>query len=253
MSLVINRRNFLQALIAAGASYALPAKATKTQIDKVWSEAQANPWFFAINETGTLVDADVPKPVIWEDIYYDIDTSMFTRPEEIIMEVAGCEPLIAYLNDELDNEIENLECMLDADEDEDEPESTTETSELTSKVEALILCRDEFDEDPWIDWVKLEGNAGGPKFKQLVDDWLTDPIDWRQSEWFPVRAGAQGAALRLFQDQPYELLRKLGVVVVEGEHPGSTYYAAELRQDIEKANAVAQELSLPFRFKKENT
>lgn len=35
MTLEINRRTFLQVLIAAGASYTLPAKATKVQVDKV--------------------------------------------------------------------------------------------------------------------------------------------------------------------------------------------------------------------------
>jgi hypothetical protein len=249
MSLNINRRNFLQALIAAGASYVLPAEATKAQIDNLWTEAQFNPWYFAIDENGTLVEAAVAKPKIWEDIYYDIDTGVFTSPEDITMEVMGCEPLISYLNDQLDTEIENLEYILDS----EPPEAMVERNELTKKVEALLMCRDAFDEEPWVDWVKLEGSAGCPKFQKLVHYWLSEPINWRQSEFFPVRAGAQGAALGFFQDQPYELLDKLGVVVVEGEHPGSTYYAAELRQDIEKANAAAQELGLPFRFKRENT
>jgi hypothetical protein len=43
----------------------------------------------------------------------------------------------------------------------------------------------------------------------------------------------------------------LGVVIVEGEHPGSSYYAAELRNDIDSANETATELELPFRFKQE--
>ena len=46
-----------------------------------------------------------------------------------------------------------------------------------------------------------------------------------------------------------DILDLLGIVVVEGEHPGSTYYAAELRQPIEAANAAAEALGLPFRFR----
>lgn len=247
MTLEINRRNFLQALIAAGASYALTARATKTQIDQVWAEAQANPWFFEVNEHGTLVDADIAEPQVWADVF-DITTSETSSVDSLISEIQACPPLSSFMNRALENEIEQLE----QDFDDEDPEPSKEQLALQEKIDTLKEYRDEYDE-PWLYWIELEGKSDIAKFNELIEDWLTDPIDWMQSEWFPVRAGAQGAAFGFFQDQPYELLDKLSVVVVEGEHPGSTYYAAELRQDIEKANAAAQELGLPFRFKKENT
>jgi hypothetical protein len=40
----------------------------------------------------------------------------------------------------------------------------------------------------------------------------------------------------------------LGVQIIEGEHPGSTYHAAELRQDIDYANQVARDIGLECRF-----
>ena len=46
-----------------------------------------------------------------------------------------------------------------------------------------------------------------------------------------------------------DVLDELGVVVVGGEHPGSTYYAAELRKPVHEANATAEDLGLPFRFR----
>jgi len=57
MSFQINRRKFLQALIAVGASYTIPTKATNEQIEKIWIQAQEQPWFFEVNDLGTLVDA----------------------------------------------------------------------------------------------------------------------------------------------------------------------------------------------------
>ena len=39
-------------------------------------------------------------------------------------------------------------------------------------------------------------------------------------------------------------------VIVEGEHPGSTYYAAELRGDIDVANRAAEAAGLRVRFVK---
>ena len=247
MTLKINRRNFLQALIAAGASYTLPAKATRTQIDKVWSEAQANPWFFVVNEHGTLVDADISEPQVWADIF-DITTSETNDIQSIIQEIQACPPLSSYMERALDKEIENLE----EDFDDEEPELSKEQMALQNKIETLKEFRDEYEE-PWQDWIELEGKSGIAKFNELIENWLTDPIDWMQSDHFPVRSGPQGVALSFFEDQTYELLDALGVLIVEGEHPGSTYYAAELREDIEKANAAAQELGLPFRFKRENT
>jgi microcompartment protein CcmL/EutN len=43
-------------------------------------------------------------------------------------------------------------------------------------------------------------------------------------------------------------LETLGVDLVEGEHPGSTYYAAELRGDIDEANRAAEAAGIPARF-----
>jgi hypothetical protein len=43
-------------------------------------------------------------------------------------------------------------------------------------------------------------------------------------------------------------LDALGVVIIEGEHPGSTYYAAELVRDIDDANRAAKAAGLPVRF-----
>jgi len=41
----------------------------------------------------------------------------------------------------------------------------------------------------------------------------------------------------------------LGVEIIEGEHSGSSYHAAELRQNVDYANQVARESELEFRFR----
>lgn len=245
MTLDINRRTFLQALIAAGASYTLPAKATKAQVDKVWAVAQASPWFFDVNDHGTLVDADIPEPQVWADVF-DITTTETNSIKNLIREIHACPPLSSYMDQALDKKIESLE----EDFDDEDPEPSKKQKAFQKKIAALKEFRDEYEE-PWIDWIELEGKSGIAKFNELIDDWLSEPIDWMQSEWFPVRSGPQGVALGFFQDQPCDLLDALGVVIVEGEHPGSTYYAAELRQGIDVANRKAEALGLPFRFRKE--
>ena len=55
--------------------------------------------------------------------------------------------------------------------------------------------------------------------------------------------------MSFFQEMDGKMLDALGVVIVEGDHPGSTYFAAELRGKMEDANAVAEREGLPFRFR----
>ena len=43
-------------------------------------------------------------------------------------------------------------------------------------------------------------------------------------------------------------LETLGVQVIEGDFPGSSYYAAELGVDISKANRAAKKAGIPVRF-----
>jgi hypothetical protein len=244
MTIEINRRAFLQSLVLAGASYVLPAKATKAQVDKIWSDAQLNPWYFEVDDYGTLVDADINEPQVWADVF-DITTSGNNKIKNLISEIEGCPPLSSYLNRALEDEIESLEEDLEH----EESENSKEQKALLKKIGKLREFRDEYDE-PWVDWIELEGENGISKFNKLIDEWLSEPVDWMQSEFFPARSGPQGAALGFFQDQPYEVLDALGVVVVEGEHPGSTYYAAELKSDIDDANNAAIAAGIPVRFKK---
>ena len=135
MTFEINRRAFLQALIAAGASYTLPVKATKAQVDKVWAAAQANPWFFDVNDHGTLVDADIPEPKVWADVF-DITTSESNDIESLIREIQSCPPLSSYMDRVLENEIESLEEELDED-----GHSNFDYSCLKQKFPQLKDCR----------------------------------------------------------------------------------------------------------------
>ena len=59
-----------------------------------------------------------------------------------------------------------------------------------------------------------------------------------------------GAAKVFFDSLDFDTLDELGIKIVEGEYPGSTYYAAELMGDVEVANAVASRLGVPVRFRR---
>ena len=65
--------------------------------------------------------------------------------------------------------------------------------------------------------------------------------EWEQ---LPDRSTAQGAALAYFVDMDSQALRLLGIIIVEGSCPGSTYNAAELRRPIAEANRAAKKAGL---------
>jgi hypothetical protein len=50
-----------------------------------------------------------------------------------------------------------------------------------------------------------------------------------------------------FRDS-FEFNDLFNIVIVEGCHPGSSYYAAELHMDVAAANELAMEEGLPIRF-----
>jgi hypothetical protein len=245
MTLEINRRKFLQGLLAVGASFTLPAKATDAEIDQIWAEAQTKPWFFEVDDYGTLIDEDVSESLTWEDVFGDRVNDL-TTAESLASEVDRCGPLAGFLNDKLEEEIQSLEAAVSG----ASALPKNEAALLQVKIDTLKEFINQYDE-PWHGWIELEGDAGVGKFTEFVAEWLQEPADTSQCDSFPMSAGPQGAALVFFQSQPYELLDALGVEIVEGEHPCSSYYAAELRNGIDKANQMAEQLGLPFRFKKE--
>lgn len=237
----ITRRSFLQALVYAGAAIALPvpvAEATPTQVDDAWKKLIKDPWYFDINEYGTILVADADEPNIRREVF-DISLGDKCTPEQLVQEVEGCWPLTSHFQGLASDELDEVQCQLD-----DDDINATERARL--KHLAVVL---DDDLQGWSNWVLLEGQAGLHRFEQEVRGWLDSPIEYNDLEWLPRSSGAQGQALVFFESMDSETLESLGVVIIEGEHPGSTYYGAELRQPIEDANAEAEALELPFRFK----
>jgi hypothetical protein len=115
-------------------------------------------------------------------------------------------------------------------------------------LEALFDALDDQDSG-WIDWLKLDGQKSIRKHINVIEEWLNEAIDWSESEWFSSSNSGQEQAKLFFHYLDQNVLDELGVVIVEGCHPGSSYYAAELRNDIENANITSRKLGLKFRFK----
>ena len=77
-----------------------------------------------------------------------------------------------------------------------------------------------------------------PDLEEQDSNDIVRPMDGRQM------------AFRLFWDFDPEILDALEIYVVEGDSPGSTYYAAELKAEIGEANRTAEKLGVPWRFRR---
>ena len=244
MSSKLNRRELLLSLIGLGATIAFTSplsQANDLQIDGVWDALTKDPWYFEVNDHGTIVESANDEPEINSDVYQSISVAYLKTPQDVVDEVNDCEELRSHFVDLASDELEQVESDLD-DEDLAKPQK-----KALLKLRAALQDED----DGWQDWVILSGKKGVPRFRDAIDAWLGEPVNWMATEFWPDGWSSQGRALSFFRDLDLPTTEALGIQIIEGEHPGSSYYAAELRSDITAANQAAAQLGLPFRFRKE--
>lgn len=262
MPVKINRRGFLKALAALGAAIVLPPEPTNAEVDAEWSRMLREPWYFDVDEYGTIIESGVDEPQVRADVFEDIYVEGVKTVDELIDQVDSCAPLVSRFQSLAADELEDIQNRLDEDDDirhelgeeEDLEEQLRLRGDLLpdaerAKLENVAQLLADEDEG-WKAWVRLGGKEALPRFTQVVEAWLDEPVAWDEKEWFPDDWCAQGKALRFFQSTAAEVADELGVVIVEGQHPGSSYYAAELRAGLDQANEVAVRMQLPFRFRR---
>lgn len=256
MSTGINRREFLTALAGLGAAIVLPVNPTVADVDAVWERLLEDPWYFEVDSSGMIVEPGVGSPKLNADVY-NVSTFWITDPEGLISEVEDAEELRSHFESLYEDHVSEQCCMLEdrvselEAELEDEYVGAARELELHGQIAAIKAQIDVLEDGgrDWTDWVKSQGEAGLQKFKDVIRSWLQSPVNWMNMELWGDDWSGQGHALAFFQQMDDSLVRELGVRTVEGQHPGSTYYAAELRASIEDANKAAAKLKLPFRFR----
>ena len=181
---------------------------------------------FEVTESGTISDPTVVQPKINADLFEldDHDTV-----ESLILTIQCCQPLLFA--------IQELAW-----------EKKVELSEEGTASELLTALKDE--DFGWKEWIRLEGDNGLNWFRTYIDEtWLQQKVNWGYVDYFPKNYSGVAVAKLYFEGLDDKTLDALGVEIIEGEHPGSSYYAAELRQDVDYANQVAREMGLEFRFR----
>ena len=202
-------------------------------------------FFYEVSEYGTICDPGVPGPKLRSDVFQNVSSGLIRNADDLVSEVEGCHPLASHFSILAADHLPDIEDELDAD------DNTLGFVERRRLVYLAAALRDDPDTG-WRDWIAHEGDPGLAGFKQIIQDWLDEDVDWDEAESFDSGWSGQSAALSFFSDLEAKVRKALGVVIIEGEHPGSSYYAAELRGEIAHANQAAQALGLAFRFRAES-
>jgi len=203
---------------------------------------------FDVCEGGTLMMANFNEAKIRSEFYEDVASDPWQRsPADLANAIAYCQPL-AWAVQEIYSECrDELLYTIDEEVNEEDPDFVKIKS-----LEALLALMPEEPYDGLKDWLEqVDSKTFNGIIVPQVKNWFSEPPNWGwEDDYLPELGSAQGAALNFFRDMDPDSKSVLGVAVIEGEHPGSTYYAAELRISIAKANAAAKKSGIPVRFVK---
>lgn len=247
----MNRRDYLKSLLALGASFTLPAAGSfptaqaspalidaldDQYVDSIWKEGID---LFEVTDYGTISFADFQEPQTRGDVYClelrDLDDI------DALIDFGQRSPL-GY---KLQRVYDEYRCALE----------NELANGLTSERRRLKKQLSKLPDDPdegWVAWLEEEPKQARDAYANTIETFLADPPDWgNEYDWMPDSANAQGTAYQYFMREDCDLLDTLGVVIIEGDHPGSSYFAAELRVPVEEANEAAQAAGIPIRFRKE--
>lgn len=198
-----------------------------------------------VDHNGTITDLTVPEPCTRADVFDSVSLRFTHSCEDFIGEIEQCEPLVWHMRQLGQEHALELSQRLQ----QGGRGFARMAGPQLSPTERLILraLRDDED-DGWQRWIEFSGDTYLEHFKSLVEDWLASDIDWAEEAYFDAGYSGQDVAKRILEDFPMRILKALGVVIVDGEYPGSTYSAAQLRKSVGAANEVAELLELDIRF-----
>lgn len=200
---------------------------------------------FEVHDGGTLIVANFAELTTRAEFYEDVADRWTDSPQDLLDAMSDCQPLaweVQSIYSEARVEIDSA--LHDAE---------TNASSSKPRIAALKKRLANLPEEPeegTADWLlSLTNDEFESRVISTIEKWFDGEPNWSyEDDYLPSGMTAQGAALDYFRNMDGSTLELLGVVIVEGDRPGSTYYAAELVGDIAQANAVAVKHNLDIRF-----
>jgi len=237
----MDRRSFLRSLLAVGACATLPrqiARASDQEFDQAWAQLQAEPVVFGVEEGGTLWMPSAHNALVRREAF-ELEINPRMTAQQLIFELRRCTRATDYL------------CAKAAEDWEQADSQSGAAAKRRARSLSKALGGEPLNGDgDWESWLLWKGKVGElDEARATLDQWLDAELDWDDYEFLPRGYGQQGAAVSFFEEHTAADLAELGVVIVEGDHPGSSYYGAEMRGDIEEANERARRLGWPIVFK----
>ena len=203
---------------------------------------------FIVESYGTLRMANFVEPKIRSEFYDSISSNWSESPSYLSDTMEECQPLawaVQSIYTEVRDEIQS-----------DLDEICEKTGHLKKRFAALTARLKTMPEEPedgteaWL--LSLSTTEFQEHVVPKIEKWFNEPPNWNwEDDYLPREGTSQGAALEFFHYMVSNDLDVIGVVIVEGEHPGSTYYAAELEIDVDAANKAAEDACIPVRFKRD--
>jgi len=196
-------------------------------------------------DSGTLSVANFAQLTTRSEFYEDIADSWDESPQELFDAMSECQPL-AWEVESIYSEVrDEIESALD-----DAQSNASANQPRITALKKRLANLPEEPEEGAADWLlSLTTDEFESRVTPTIERWFDDEPNWGfEEDYLPSGWSAQGVALNYFRSMDEKLLDLLGVVIVEGDHPGSTYYAAELKTDIADANALAVKYQLDIRF-----
>ena len=200
---------------------------------------------FEVADGGTLRMANYAEAETRAEFYDHVASFWSRSPKDLAEAMDECQPLAWAVHSIYSDFRDELEADL-----QDAQGAGSGHKRKLADLKARLQALPEEPEEGAVDWLlSLSPKEFEDRVVPVIETWFGDPPNWNfEDDYLPESGTAQGAALEFFRDMTADELETLGVDVVEGEHPGSTYYAAELRGDIEEANRAAEAAGIPVRF-----
>lgn len=225
---MMDRRTFLSCLVGLGLLPISPVVAATPQdlIDHLDHELARKPLRFLVDGDGELALADW-EPALDRFTAYDVaPEDLDPQGKSFADRLWQLEPLRVEVSEFLRDQHEAYSGSdLDDDDWDYDEEAVTRLVKAADRPTLAALHQH------LLTWF-----AEGLASEERDGNDIVRPVDGKQ--W----------AFRMFWGGLEGLNDAFDVEIVEGEHPGSSYYAARTRLSVEEANRVAEQLGLPITF-----
>lgn len=194
---------------------------------------------YEVDEYGTLFEQGAQEPTTNQDLHPDLDPNVLFDAEDLIGLLEESRPACMVVEQLLLEHLQDLEDAL-----EHPALDRTTRAILERELESCQFMR-HTDATLFAGGMSIDDVS---RVRQRLIEWLSEPIDEVIGDMDAVYASVQYRTLKVFEAMSADRLDELGVRLVHGEYPGSTYYAAELAGDLATANVRAEAMGLSVRF-----